>query len=118
MFNGKKWVFQQDGASSHTSNKAQNWCKNNFDSFLDKFHWPPNSPDLNPLDYFYWNEVENIMVHTPFMSLIELKAEIRRACSLISQDLIKKAVSSFTSRVRAVENLKGAYLDKRKINRN
>ena len=118
MFNGKKWVFQQDGASSHTSNKAQNWCKNNFDSFLDKFHWPPNSPDLNPLDYFYWNEVKNIMVQTPFMSLIDLKAKIRRACSLISQDSKKKAVSSFTSRVRAVENLKGAYLDKRKINRN
>ena len=48
------------------------------------------------------------------MSLIDLKPEIRRACSVISQDSIKNAVSSFTSRVRAVENLKGAYLDKRK----
>ena len=77
LFNGKKWVFQQDGASSHTSNRAQNWCRNNFDSFLDKNHWPPNSPDLNPLDYYYWNEVENQMTYTPFMTIDELKNEIK-----------------------------------------
>ena len=50
-------MFQQDGSPAHTANVSQNWCKNNFDSFLDKNHWPPNSPDLNPLDYFYWSEV-------------------------------------------------------------
>ena len=24
---------------------------------MEKEIWPPNSPDLNPLDFFYWNEV-------------------------------------------------------------
>jgi hypothetical protein len=27
-----------------------------FPSFIDKDHWPPNSPDLNPLDYSIWDK--------------------------------------------------------------
>jgi hypothetical protein len=85
---------------------------------LDKNHWPPNSPDLNPLDYFYWNEVERNMDITPFLTIDEFKAEIKKGCSKVSQEAIKVAVSSFNSRVRQVENSRGAYLEKRKINKN
>ena len=46
-------VFQQDGAPIHASKKAQEWCKRRFWRFIDKQHWPPNSPDLNPLDYYF-----------------------------------------------------------------
>ena len=40
---GEKFVFQQDGASSHTSKKAQEWCCRKFWRFIDKFQWPLNS---------------------------------------------------------------------------
>jgi inhibitor of nuclear factor kappa-B kinase subunit alpha len=53
---GNDWTFQQDGAKPHIHAKSQEWCVNNFPSFIDKDHWPPNSPDLNPLDYCIWNE--------------------------------------------------------------
>ena len=26
--------------------------------FISPEKWPANSPDLNPLDYFFWNEIE------------------------------------------------------------
>ena len=45
------FVFQQDGAPSHNSQKCQDFCRVNFKHFWDKSFWPPNSPDLNPLDY-------------------------------------------------------------------
>lgn len=54
---GNNWVYQQDGASPHTHHLTQQWCKENLPSFIDKEHWPPNSPDLNPLDYFVWDEL-------------------------------------------------------------
>ena len=50
------WTFQQDGAKPHTHASTQEWCRMNFPSFIDKDHWPPNSPDLNPLDYSIWDE--------------------------------------------------------------
>ena len=48
---GTYWTFQQDGAMPHAHHLTQQWCKDSFPSFIDKDHWPPNSPDLNPLDY-------------------------------------------------------------------
>lgn len=44
------YVFQQDGAPAHTSKVAQEWLDGNL-HFWDKNLWPPQSPDLNPLDY-------------------------------------------------------------------
>ena len=47
---GNDWMFQQDGAS-HRHKETQQWCKDNFSAFLPYDRWPPNSPDLNRLDY-------------------------------------------------------------------
>ncbi|CAF1156711.1 unnamed protein product [Rotaria magnacalcarata] len=53
---GKHWIFQQDGAKLHIHHLTQKWCRDKFPSFIDKDHWPPDSPDLNPLDYCIWDE--------------------------------------------------------------
>jgi len=45
------WIFQQDGATSHTANCTQAWLKENVPDFLRKDEWPPNSPDLAVLDF-------------------------------------------------------------------
>ena len=48
---GEKWIFQQDSAANlHRHHFAQEWCRDNFPSFIDKDRWPPNSLDLNHLD--------------------------------------------------------------------
>ena len=56
---GRDWVFQQDGARPHSHHLTPEWCLDNFPSFLDNDCWPPNSPDLNPLDYSIWDELVN-----------------------------------------------------------
>ena len=53
--NHLSYYFQQDGATSHTSNIVQEWLKSKFgDFFLDKTKWLPRSPDMNPCDFFLW----------------------------------------------------------------
>ena len=44
------FIFQQDGAPAHTARVAQDWIATNRTGFIGKNEWPPNSPDLNPLD--------------------------------------------------------------------
>jgi len=44
-------LFQQDGASAHTAALVQDWIKKKCPGFTGKNEWPPNSPDLSPLDY-------------------------------------------------------------------
>src|SRR6218665_2210525 len=44
-----KWRF-----SSHGPRLTQDWLKTNCTDFIALDEWPPNSPDLNPLDYHVW----------------------------------------------------------------
>ena len=48
------FIFLQDGAPAHTAKLAQDWNATNCSEFITKDEWPPNSPDLNPLDYHVW----------------------------------------------------------------
>ena len=48
---GNVFIFQQDGAPAHTAKRTQDFLQMNCPDFIDKDEWPPNSPDLNPLDY-------------------------------------------------------------------
>ncbi|CAF1547238.1 unnamed protein product [Rotaria magnacalcarata] len=58
---GDDWIFQQDGAMPHQHHLTQKWCQENFPSFINKNHWPPNSSDLNPLGYSIWDEFANVI---------------------------------------------------------
>jgi inhibitor of nuclear factor kappa-B kinase subunit alpha len=50
--NGRAYVFQQDSASAHKALKTQDWMAENFHDHFTPNLWPPNSPDLNLLDYY------------------------------------------------------------------
>jgi len=45
------FISQQDGAPANTVLLTQDWLSRNCPKFIRKDEWPPNSPDLNPLDY-------------------------------------------------------------------
>jgi hypothetical protein len=55
------YCFQQDEAPSHTANIVQRWCEDNLTDFIPKDEWHPSSPDLNPLDFSFWDR--NIPEH-------------------------------------------------------
>src|SRR5258705_531409 len=48
------FIFQQDGEPAHTSRLSQDRLERNTPDFIKKDEWPPNSPDLNPLDFHVW----------------------------------------------------------------
>ena len=54
------FIFQQDGARSHTSKYTLSYMEKNLppnDELLSPDHWPPHSPDLNPMDYCIWSSL-------------------------------------------------------------
>ena len=52
------WIFAQDGAPSHRSHLVQDFLKTKWKRcFILAEEWSPSSPDVNPLDYFYWDFV-------------------------------------------------------------
>ena len=56
MYPNKEFILQQDGATSHTSRRTQQFLEENEIVYIKKDDWPPNSPDLNPMDYAIWNQ--------------------------------------------------------------
>ncbi|CAF0849042.1 unnamed protein product [Adineta ricciae] len=76
---GEYWTFQQDGAKPHIHQLTQKWCQDKFPSFIDKDHWPPNSPDLNPLDYCIWDEFAQYLSWEKVISKPTLIDELKRA---------------------------------------
>ena len=77
---GRPWVWQQDSAPAHKSKETQTWLQKKCYDFVNCVpfsHWPPSSPDLNPLDNFVWSYVENITNMTSHSTKASLIATIR-----------------------------------------
>jgi hypothetical protein len=107
---GNNWLFQQDGASAHTAKKTQEWCHNNFHSFIPAEKWPPNSPDLNPLDYSIWTELCHNMDWSKIKNKDTLKDEILKGWKKIRQDVVKCSIDSWSKRCFRVKQNEGNIL--------
>ena len=74
------YVFQQDGATSHTSRPTQSYLKGSTLSFIKKDEWHPQSPDCNPMDYSVGDQLSEKIYgrRTTVFKEEELKDEIRQ----------------------------------------
>ena len=107
----------QDGATSHTANVTQNYLKETFGRrFIRKYQWPPNSPDCNPLDFFFWDAIKRKVYEgrrERFGSLDKLKKRIRRVWkSSIDVEALRKAILQFRPRLEAVVKENGGPIKK------
>ena len=107
------FVFQQDGAPSHTARHTQEWLAVNCPDFVEKDQWPPNSPDLNPLDFCVWGMMlESYAKHKPKPSTkAELKEVLQFIWNSLSQDCIDKAVLGVRKRLRACVGVEGGHFE-------
>ena len=87
---GRPWVWRQDSRSTYQYKDTQAWLQKECYDFEPFSHWPPSSPDLNPLDYFVWSYVENITNMTSHNTKASLIAAIRRVFAELPPALVEK----------------------------
>ena len=107
---GDNWTFEQDGAKPHTHDSTQESCRMNFPSFIDKDHWPPNSPDLNLLDYSIWDEFAQQINWAKVKSKKTLIDELKRSVKRIRDSVLLESCESWTNRLYRLSENKGNYL--------
>ena len=109
--------FNQDSAPSNRANQVQNFPKQKSKSiFVKSTDWPPKSPDCNPLDYYFWDRVQEKVYDGrycyPFAMIDELKRRIRDVLDECATDLpqICKAMKQFLPRLEAVDAKEGGSI--------
>ncbi|CAF1221231.1 unnamed protein product [Didymodactylos carnosus] len=110
LFGHKNWSFQQGEASSHKDNKAQKWCKNNFKFFIPKEKWPPNSPELNPLDYSIWDNISSNVEYHKVKTINDLRREVEKAMKKVDVGYVREVIGAFLRRVYSVEKHGGELI--------
>ena len=108
-----KLMYQQDGAPCHTAKICSDYLKSENIEFWDKNDWPPNSPDLNPLDYGIWGILDAEVYRKPPKSLEALKRRIQQTWDQLQITIVNNCIDSFKKRLRkCVEMLKELILNK------
>ena len=106
---GDDWIFQQDGAMPHQHYLTQKWCQENFPPFIDKDYWPPNSPDLNPLDYLIWDEFVKVIDWNKIKSKATLIQQLKSSLKEIRESVIVESCTSWTNRLYRMSQNDGNY---------
>ena len=80
---------------------------------ITAIQYPRYSPDLNPMDFFLWAEVERRMLAAKAPNkeaVAEYKARLRRAAFAMPGSVIEKAVADIKKRATAVYNAEGGNI--------
>ena len=90
--------FQLDGAPIHNTAGVREWLHDTFpEKWIGRsspnFPWPPRSPDLTPLDFYFWGAIKNIVYRNRPRNREELRQRIQMACREVPARQVRKAIS-------------------------
>ena len=106
------WTLQQDGAPAHTAHRTIAWLRDENIDFIQPDMWPPNSPDLNPVDYAVWGVLQQRVYHErQFNSIDELKQAIVTEWRKVSQRFIDRSINEWRLRLNSVVKHKGGHIE-------
>ena len=111
---GQEYLFMQDGARSHTAQLTLSKLQKRKNLYvLAPHYWPPNSPDLNPVDFCIWGVLEqNVYRGRRITDLDSLKDALLTEWKKLPQELINKCIDSFRPRLRRVIEVGGRHIEK------
>jgi transposase len=105
------FIFQQDGAPAHRARETVQFLERETPAFIPPTLWPPNSPDLNPVDYAVWGVMVQKVYRSKIRDVTELKQRILDAWNELHQTTIDGAIAEWRKRLRACVSAKGGNFE-------
>lgn len=111
-------MFMHDGCPAHSTVPVTQYLNNVFrDNWIGRFgpqKWPARSPDLNPLDFFYWGFMKNTVFNNqeePVTNLEELRNKILTVSATITVDMLRNVNNSFYNRLGFCLAVNGGHFE-------
>jgi hypothetical protein len=87
--NRRRVIFMQDGAPPHFGTVVRDFLNAHLPNrWMGRgsaaYPWPPRSPDLTPMDFFFWGYLKSkVYTDTPFPDLDSLRQRIVDECAQV-----------------------------------
>jgi len=105
------FTFQQDSAPAHRACPTVELLEKEVPHFISPSLWPPNSPDLNPLDYKIWSLVQERVYLQPISNIDEMRERIVAVWEAVDQRVIDAAIRQWRERLLACVKAKGGHFE-------
>ncbi len=103
VYSSSDGFFQQDNAPCHKAQIISDWFLEHENEFT-LLKWPPQSPDLNPIEHL-WDVVKReICIMT---NLQQLSDAIMSIWTKISEECFQRLIESMLKRIKAILQAKG-----------
>lgn len=112
---GTGFIFQQDNDPKHTSMLCKNYLMNlERTKKLEVMVWPPQSPDLNPIELL-WDELDRAVRKIYPTSKTSLWSILQQEWKKISTNTLNRLVARMPRICQAVIKNKGGHFDESNI---
>ena len=105
------YTFQQDGAPAHRARDTVELLTRETPDFIPPALWPPNSPDLNPVDYKIWGVMQEKVYKTKVRDVGVLRQRIMQAWDELDQRVIDAAISQWHASLGACVDAEGGQFE-------
>ena len=108
---GDCFTFQQDSAPAHRARETVALLTRETPDFIPPTLWPPNSPDLNHVDYKVWSVLQERVYRSRIRDVDHLRERLLEDWSCFDQRIIDKAVKQWRVRLRAYVHADGGHFE-------
>lgn len=109
--------WMQDGCPAHHTQENLLQLRRIFGrrviSIGARIEWPPRSPDLNPLDFFFWGHLKSQVYRNPLENLPQLEQRIEDAILTVTPEMLARCIVNFTVRLRVCLEMRGRPVEPR-----
>ena len=98
-----------DSAPAHRARETVELLRRETADFISPDLWPPNSPDLNPVDYEIWAVMQRRVYQRKIHIIDELKQRLIEVWCGLEQSTVDMAIDQWRKRLRACVRAKGGH---------
>jgi len=102
------FLFQQDSAPAHRARDTIELQRHNTPDFIAPDMWPPNSPDLNPVDYVICSVMQERVYQTRVHDIDELRQCLITVWCKLEQRIVD---DQWRRRLLACVNAEGGHFE-------